>query len=390
MTSSSSRPIRIGVETISAGSGFGPASGGMVVYFDGLLAALAESPAVESIVAFVPPWHAELGIPRAPKIRPISCRGLSRNRFGRILYEQLVLPIGAARQRPDVLLSTCNVKPFLWRGASVVVVQSIQYLFFPELYGTLRHSYLQSLVPASIQQADAVIAVSEWERKEIVARFKVDPDRVFTVHHGISSLVRKSAHAKVDGGVKREDGRPYVVMVSTLYRFKNHVRLIEAFAQVAQDYQIPHELVIAGGEADVTYSELQRVARMCGISNRVRFLGPVHHSEVPRLVAGADVVAYPSLMETFGHPIVEALALGRSVLTSNCGAMAEIAADAARLVDPKDSGDMAAGLAEVILDARLRERLARDGPRRAAEFTWERCAEGTVRALRYAIAHRTG
>ena len=390
MNLNSSNPIRIGVETISAGTGFGPAAGGMVVYFDGLLTALAESTAVESIAAFIPPWHTDLGIPRVPKIRPITCRGLSRNRVGRILYEQLVLPIGAALQRPDVLLSTCNVKPFLWRGPSVVVVQSIQYLFFPELYGTLRHSYLQSSVPASIRQAGAVIAVSEWEREEIVARFNVDPDRVFTVHHGISNLVRKSVRRSGDTDVKRKEGRPYVVIVSTLYRFKNHARLIEAFAQVTKDYRIPHELVIAGGEADVTYSELQRVARMCGITERVRFLGPVHHSEVPRLVAEADVVAYPSLMETFGHPIVEALALGRSVLTSNCGAMAEIAADAARLVDPNDAADMAAGLAELILDARLRERLARDGPRRAAEFTWERCAEGTVRALRYAIAHKTG
>ena len=383
------KALRIGVEAISAGNGFGVAAGGMVVYYDGLLGALARSSGVESLITFVPPWVEEIGIPEVPKIRHVTCHALSRKRGARVLYEQLVLPLRAARQRPDVLLSTHNVVPLLWQGPSVVVVQSIQYRFFPEIYGHLRRAYLTTFVGASIRRADAVIAVSEWAKEQIITLFNIDPARVFAVHHGISTRVSGAANRN-GSHAHASTKRPYIVMVSTLYRFKNHARLIEAFANVVHEYAVPHELVIAGGDADTTIFELQRVASRCGIADRVRFMGPVHHDEIPQLVAGANVVVYPSLMETFGHPIVEALALGRCVLTSNRGAMKEIAGDAARLVDPTDVEDMSAGLADLILDDSLRERLARQGRLRAGEFTWERCAVGTLRALRYAVARRSG
>lgn len=381
------QPLKIAVEAISAGSGFGSAAGGMVVYYEGLLRALAQSSSVESLITFAPPWVHDFGIPDAPKIERVPCRALSRKRVARVMYEQLVLPLRAARHRPDVFLATCNVLPLLWRGPSAVVVQSIQYRFFPELYSHARRAYLTSVGRASIQRADSVIAVSEWERDQIITLFDVDPSRVFAVHHGISNRVR--AAAKIDGGrMGAPTERPYIAMVSTLYRFKNHARLIEAFATVKREDKIPHDLVIAGGDADTTIGELREVARRCGVADRVRFLGPVHHEKIPGLIAAADVVAYPSLMETFGHPVVEALALGRCVLTSNRGAMKEVAGDAACLVDPEDVSDMAKGLANLILDENLRERLARAGPKQAGRFTWERCAEETLTALRWAVARR--
>jgi glycosyltransferase involved in cell wall biosynthesis len=388
MKSTIDTTLRVGVEAISAGASLNPAAGGMAIYYDGLLRALARSDSVETLVAFVPPWDEGFGIPRAPKIRWVICRGLPRNRVGRVLYEQLALPLRAATQSPDVLLSTCNVRPLLLRGPSVVVLHHVQYLFYPDLYTRLRRAYLRTFIKESLRRADAIIAVSEWERDQILAQFDVDPSRVFTVYHGISNLVRRSPRFEGDQ-LTPPSRRPYVVFVSILYRHKNHSRLIEAFAEVVHDQGIPHDLVIAGGEANVTVSELKEAARRCGVAHRVQFLGAVHHEKVPNLVAGADVVAYPSLMETFGHPILEALALGRCVLTSNCGAMAEVAGGAARLVDPTDSADIAAGLADLITNHPLRERLAREGPQRAGEFTWDRCAEGTLRALRYAVARRS-
>ena len=388
MNANNDRALRVGVEAISAGASLNPAAGGMAIYYDGLLRALARSDAVETLIALVPPRNEGFGIPQAPKIRWVICRGLPRNRVGRVVYEQLVLPLRTARQSPDVLLSTCNVKPLLWRGPSVVVLHHVQYLFYPDLYTRLRRAYLGTFIKESLRRADAVIAVSNWEREQILALFDVEPSRVFTVYHGISNLIRRSP--SLEGKLIRPpNSRPYVVFVSILYRHKNHARLIEAFAEVVREQGIPHDLVMAGGEANVTISELEEVARRCGVADRVQFLGSVHHEKVPRLVAEADVVAYPSLMETFGHPILEALALGRCVLTSNCGAMAEVAGGAARLVDPTDVGDMARGLADLISDDSLRERLSREGPQRAGEFSWERCAEGTVRALRHAVARRS-
>src|SRR3954453_16996719 len=165
---SEKRGVRIGVDAISAGAGIGRSIGGMSVYFEGLLGALCERPEVDAIVSFVQPWSNGLGMPRHPKLGLVACTALPRQRVGRIVYEQTVLPLRVGRQPVDVLFSTCNTRPLLVRRPSVVVLQSIQHLFFPESFGRVRRSYLNMSVPVSLRTADAVIAVSEWERGEAI------------------------------------------------------------------------------------------------------------------------------------------------------------------------------------------------------------------------------
>jgi glycosyltransferase involved in cell wall biosynthesis len=364
--------MRIGIDMISAGEGVGLSSGGMTVYYAGLSRALAAMSSVEEVVAFVPPAVGDFPALESRKLRLHECQGLPRHRVGRVLYEQSVFAVAASREPIDVLLSTCNTRPLLYRRPNVVVLQSIQYLFFPHVFGRLRRTYLHAIVPASLRSAQAVIVVSDWEKREAVRLFKLDPDRVFTVHHGISDRVRGATLAKVEA---EPAARPYIVMASTLN---------QAFAQLYRGRAIPHHLVLVGGDADLSRSDLARVAGENGVGDQVELLGSVPHQDIPRLIGRADVVAYPSLCETFGLPILEALALGRPLVTSEVGAMAEIAGDSARLVDPQDVASIAAGLEDAIFNESLRSRLRIAGPQRAALFTWERCAEGTLQALRYA------
>jgi glycosyltransferase involved in cell wall biosynthesis len=372
--------VRIGVETISAGRGFSASAGGMIVYYHGLLSALAAIPGVERIVVFVTPWNRGLGIPRNPKIVTVVCSGVRPSRAARVLYEQTVLPWLVHRSAVDALLCTTNTMPLLSPVPTVVVLQSLQYLFFPESFSALRLAYLRAFVPISLKRAAAVITVSNWQRDKALRTFGLDSERVFAVHHGVSEIVRAGLSALNSYG-RSNPARPYILMVSSLYRFKNHDRLIRAFARVIQKHGVPHELLIAGGDADVTATELGATARRAGIETRVRLLGPVPHDDVARLLAGADAVAYVSLFETFGHPVLEALAFGRPVVASNVTAIPEVAADAAVLVDPYDVESIADGLASALLDDALRARLADAGPRRAASFTWASCAAGTFAAL---------
>src|SRR5205807_4484231 len=132
------------------------------------------------------------------------------------------------------------------------------------------------------------------------------------------------------------DGAPYVLCISRLYALKNHRRLIEAFAALVRDASLPHTLVIAGGDADVTRAELEQVADRAGVADRVMLLGRVPQAQVPGLYRGAEAIAYVSLYETFGHPVLEAFATGTPVITSSTGGTAEVAGGAARLVDPGD------------------------------------------------------
>jgi len=184
------------------------------------------------------------------------------------------------------------------------------------------------------------------------------------------------------------DSSPYVLCISRLYALKNHRRLIEAFAELVRSDGVPHKLVIVGGDADVTQAELAAVARDAGIAERVVFLGRVPQADVPGLYLGAAAVAYVSLYETFGHPVLEAFAMERPLVTSTVGGTKEVAADGARLVDPEQVSDIATGLYETLTDEALRERLVTAGRARVREFSWEKCARGTVDALEQALKRR--
>ena len=380
--------MRVAYDLISAGGGLGPGSGAMVVYYEGALGALAERPEIDEVVALTQPWSGRLGIPDHPKVRVVPCRGLPRSRLGRVTYEQIVLPGAVMRQKPDLLISGHNTTPLLRRGPSIVILHSIQYLLFPEVFGTLRLRYLEQAIPRSLRHADAVITVSEWERQEILARFELDPTRVFTVHSGLSDTV-SAALERVDGReVSRPQDRPYVFMASTLYGFKNHARLIRAFAKLVRAGEVPHELVLAGGDADVSAADLGAIAAYEGVADRVDLLGPVSHGLVPDLIAGADAVAYTSLCETFGQPILEALAFGRCLVTSNVASMPEVAGDAAILVDPYDVDSIADGLRTALLDEHRRQELEHAGPLRAATFTWERWGRQTLAVMEFVLERR--
>jgi len=377
---------------ISAGSGFGPSAGGMIVYHSGLLNGFCAMASVSRVVPLVAPWNNGLAVPDHPKISAATCTGLPRGRIGRVVYEQTVLPVIVKRLDVDVLLSTCNVKPLLWRGPSVVVLQSLQYLHFPGQFSPLRRHYLKTIVSASVHAADAVITVTDWERTEAIRLLGLDPDRAVTVYHGLSEAVQAMLSAPSrPPRPSLVGGDPYVLMVSALYGFKNHHRLIRAFAAAVTRHRLPHQLVIAGPDADVTALELADLARQLGVGGRVLLAGAVPHDQVPALLAHAEAVAYVSLYETFGLPVLEALASGRPLVTSRHGATAEVAGDAARLVDAKDVDDIAAGLSDVLLDETLRRTLMRSGPERASTFTWAACAEKTAAVLDQAISwHRSG
>jgi glycosyltransferase involved in cell wall biosynthesis len=179
-----------------------------------------------------------------------------------------------------------------------------------------------------------------------------------------------------------------VLCISRLYALKNHRRLIQAFAVLVRDRGLPHRLVIVGGDADVTRDELAQVAASEGIADRVDFLGRVPQADVPGLYRGAEAIAYVSLYETFGHPVLEAFATGTPLVTSTTGGTAEVSGGAARLVDPTDVGEIADGLGEVLTDEALRERLSKAGSVRVRDFSWEKCAVGTVDAFELALERR--
>ena len=169
--------------------------------------------------------------------------------------------------------------------------------------------------------------------------------------------------------------RPFAFGLGNSLPYKNLPRLVRAFAQVAPAHP-DLALVFAGrGEGN---PQLVRLAHQLGLSDRVLLVGQLSDDQIRACFAHALFFAFPSLIEGFGLPVLEAMASGCPVLTSNCSSLAEVAGESAVLVDPLDIASIAAGMQRLLTDSALRQRLSHQGRHRAAAFTWEDAAQRTI------------
>jgi glycosyltransferase involved in cell wall biosynthesis len=341
-------------------------------------------------VVYVPSWL-DAGLDWLPsKSRLVRCP-VPKRRPLRVAYEHLGLTLRATRDRLDVLFSTGNYRPLTYQGVNVVGLHAIQHFILGDDVGRLRSAYMNFAVPRSVRTADMTIASSETLRRDAIRLWGLDADRIVGVLLGPPPWIAKMISGKTSSEVEPHrlpNDMPYVMCISRLYALKNHRRLIEAFARLVQTGDVPHKLLIVGGDADVTAGELRTVAAQHGISDRVELLGRVPQRQVPALYAGAAAIAYVSLYETFGHPVLEAFAMKRPLLTSKVGATAETAGAAALFVDPLDVVEIAAKLRELLFDEQLRRRLVDAGAKRVREFSWDRYAKASVDAIERAIELR--
>jgi glycosyltransferase involved in cell wall biosynthesis len=276
----------------------------------------------------------------------------------------------------------------LARNASVVTQHGIAPLLIEEDYGRKGYEVMTHTLLRVIRHADLVVTPSESERQELLARSPVDPDRVVPIHHGVDhdrfypppelAPVRDELRARF--GI---DGR-YVLSVANYQKKKNTERLVRAFAQRARD-DGDLTLVFAGAQSADFVSVTNLIAEL-GLEPRVRLTGHLGDRELRALYACAAVFALPSLHESFGMPLLEAMACGAPVLASDVYCLPEVCGDAAEYVDPRDVGAIEQGLSRILDDESRAEELRRLGLQRAAGFTWRRAAEQHVEAYERALA----
>jgi glycosyltransferase involved in cell wall biosynthesis len=241
----------------------------------------------------------------------------------------------------------------------VVTVHDLAVLRHPETFNRWTRTYSPRVVPHVLRAATRVIAVSEFTRRELVELLRVRDDKIRVVPNGVD--------AEFTSEGPRAEG-DYVLTVGTLEPRKNLERLVDA----AQRTDVELRVVGARGWGGVEVG-----------GNGVRWLGEVDDAELARLYRGALCVAYPSLYEGFGIPVLEAMASGAPVVTSRGTAMEEVADGAAVLVDPSDPADIAAGIERAAAE---RDTLVARGLQRARAFTWEGVAAATVGVYREAVA----
>jgi glycosyltransferase involved in cell wall biosynthesis len=269
----------------------------------------------------------------------------------------------------------------------VITVHDATDLTMPDLYpASWRLLHAVWGVPA-VRRAAAIIVPSAAARLEVARAYRIAPERVWVTHEGVDARFRPMVAP--DATLARYGlRRPYVLFVGTAGPRKNLDRLLEAFARTCRaSPAIDQQLVLAGPRPGLA-RRLGERARSLGVADRLVFPGWIEEQDLPAVYAGARCLCYASLAEGFGLPIVEAMACGIPVLTSNCSSMPEVAGDAALLVDPLSVDAIAGGLTRLLTDEPLRRDLVARGLARARGLTWDGTAMATARVYRAAAEGR--
>lgn len=291
------------------------------------------------------------------------------------------LPARSLGQRLDVLHTTYGAP--VWSAAPLVLtVHDICYATNPEWFSPRDVRVLSSVVPRSIRKAAHVITVSESARRQIIERYKVPDAKISTIPNGPgpgAEEITLEAALRELATIGLKVKRPYLLTVGNLQPRKNLVRLLQAFDHLVRVRGHDIDLVIAG-PAHFRAEEVLAAARPLG--ERVRFTGYLSDRQLAACYRCSTAFALPSLYEGFGLPVIEAMAHGIPVASSNAGALPEVAGEAAVLFDPLSVDDMVVAVDGILTDASLAERLGRAGKAQAARFSWRTSAELTLAVYR--------
>ena len=325
-----------------------------------------------------------------PGVRYITFPWSNERRALRTLSEHAYTPLRLPRSRIDVFntLIAPMVKP---APALVAHFKTLHAFTAPAAINPLVRLYRRTGYPHTAKVADAVIINSESLRREVETYLDVDPAKLRLIPEAVDHQVfRPGDPQEAAERLRRDRGLegPFVLFVSSLWAYKNCDGLLRAFALTRT--RLPdHRLVVVGSAADAEYAgRLRALADELGVADRVVWVGGLpHHDSLP-FYRAADAFVYPSHNETFGLPILEAMACACPVVTSDRSAMPETAGGAAALADPDDPGSIADAIVAACGEAgpRLREL----GPPRAAEFTWAATAKSTLEVYREVHRARGG
>lgn len=293
--------------------------------------------------------------------------------------------IAARRLGGDVAFLPFPAPLYLKMTPVAVTIHDLIPLLFPADFKSAGGRFLQHCFRTSLARADLVFTDSENSKKDMVSRFGIPEDRVVVAHLGIDATLF-SRDAVDSSGVQHSFtqygiNRPFALHVGRLEPRKNLVRLVEAFRLLTERRKdLEFQLVLCGRPGPGSEG-LFRILREPKLQGRVICTGAVSDRELAVLYRQATCFAMPSLYEGFGLPVLEAMASGCPVMSSNRSCLPEIAGDAALYFEPDSTEQISAAMERLLTDSAVRKQLVERGGRRARQFSWETCARTTLAAL---------
>ena len=377
--------IAIGAYLLSGTPGYRQA--GVHQYAKHLLAELARindvpQQARTNITALISPTaHAELPSPQSP----ITIRHASRsteNPWQRIWVEQVEAPRVLREIKADLYHGLLNVLPLRTTCPTIVSVMDLSFLTQPQAHRWFNRTYLSLFARLSCRKAARVITISEHTKRDVTRYFGVNPERIDAIPLGVTENFRRLPDAAI-AQFKRDHqiGEQAAFYLGSIEPRKNLTRLIEAFAQLnpqslISNPQLPQLFI--GGALGWMYDETLARIQSLGLAGRVQLIGRVAEDDLPKWYSACNAFVYPSLYEGFGLPVLEAMACGAPVITSNVTSLPEVVGDAGIVIEPTDTEALAAALARVLSQPQLQAEMRQKSLQRAAQFTWQRTAQQTI------------
>ncbi len=309
-----------------------------------------------------------------------------RNRLFKGVWENLLVPLTVCADRLDLVHFPRFAVPRIRASRTLVTIHDLAFYRCPDTLTPRGQRYFAQATAQAVRRADAVIAVSNQTRQDLLDIYPISPDRVHVVYNGVESRFCPGDPASARERIRRTYGVEggYILFLGTLEPRKNVVGLLNAYALLRETGAGDLPLVLAGRKGWL-YERIFQAVEDLNLASHVHFLNHVPHADLPDLYRAAQVFAYPSFYEGFGIPVVDALACGVPVVTSNTSSLPEVTGDAALLVDPNDPEAIADALRRLIEDRALADALRQRGPRQAARFSWDRAAGETLDIYRRTI-----
>lgn len=290
----------------------------------------------------------------------------------RLSWEMVINP-------PDILFVPAHSVPLIHRGRTVVTIHDLGFLHNPQIYHPLARIYHRFSAWWSVRYAFKIITISEFTKQDIIKNYKVNPDKISVIPLGLDKskykiITDKNRLKQVQD--KYNLTRPYFFYIGRLEKKKNIEFLINAFNQLAVDYP-DYDLVLAGS---LSYGG-DKIMRLIKASSKVKHLGYIEEEDVPPLLNAAQAFVFPSLFEGFGLPIIQAMACGCPVISSNATSLPEVGGKAAWYINPNNRDELIALMKKMAINNEARQQLIDAGLNRAKQFDWQQVAVKTLAVL---------
>ena len=292
------------------------------------------------------------------------------------------LPLGVMRSGLDILHATFVPPPYCPKRY-LFTVHGFDMFAHPEFYPTVVRWRLNRLIRTGLRNAQLVLCVSQAVKNLLAERFKISPERLVVVHNAVGDHFRPVPPEIARRTLAQSYGieQPYVLYVGKLQACKNVVRILEAFHRFRHEVNPEMKLVLVG-KRTWNSSDIAKTINRLKLTPHVLEVGYARNEDLPVLYSGASLFVFPSLSEGFGMPVLEALACGVPVITSNVDALPEITGNATLHVNPYSVDDIGSAMQRVFTDSVLRESLRTKGLERAKVFTWRGAAKLTLAAYK--------